>query len=222
MLASAFGSFLGMAFVGLAVCLLFALVWYVFMAPKRKLHAAWYEFAGGRGLVFRPAGSSRDKRQRADQPMVEGDYRDRAVTLTLRWVEGPDDVRELRTRLSVRVGGGGQGRLRVGGRDPSGSTPAFLGMTEEDLWRSGDEAFNAEIEVLASSPELAAGALADAGLRGRLLELLGPAPGDRVVIERDAARWESPRQDCGPETLTAALETLCDLAEAAERAADGP
>jgi hypothetical protein len=231
-------------FVIVFVVVLLAVVggvfWHVLTGPRQAAPPAWRHLAEHLGLTFRPAGSRRGRRRSKSRlPIVDGHYRDRAVTLTYYWAANRNYTKasvlgghvtfslgnsqqQMYTRLTVSVKSLGADRLFLTEKRMFRQIVEFLGLDGGELWQSGDDDFDNRLEVRSTRTELADQALADPHLRERLLAVLDNRHLAHVIVEKTRVRWETVRKNYDHHLLTVALDTLCDMAEKVERTEEGP
>jgi hypothetical protein len=228
-----FGDMLGVFGLMLGMTVVVLLLWRTYALPKRKLQALFARLAEELGLIYRTAGGpAAGGRGATDWPRVAGTYRDREVSVTLRWTSDTHDGRtedregmlrasfgmepQVCLRAATSVEGLGSGWMLIADRCLFERIARSRRVSDPVLWRSGDHAFDEALCVHTSRTDLACATAFRTRVRRDLVELLAPANQGRITLRDGQIRWESLRTDCDHRLLVLAVNVICELAECVE------
>ena len=230
MLAGGFGDFLscGCVMVGLTVVGL--LVWQLILAQKRRLESDWKLLANRMGLEY---GEPEPNDGGMAMPVLGGEYRGREVSVAVRSgqnldVHDPGDMINCYKRMAegrtgpvvVRVSAALEGRpgewLVAADRQYHDELVAKSGDLPGRVWMVGGRDFDSAVRARSSSPDFAGDVFGTPELLEKLTAVLEPASKALLVVGPSSVCWESKVTGSSADTLTVAVDTVCDLADAAE------
>lgn len=183
---------LALAFVGFAV------------GEPIALRMRWSAFAKQHNLVYQRNGGHK----------LSGGYRRRMVTITMKTHRSVNNNPKKSTHFSVNLHEFRDVRFKLSNQGVGALMQKAMGKEDVTL---GDDSFDRAYRIESEPDEFVKLVLgSNDGLRQKLRQIGGM--GVEMGVGR-AAYYEVPRQISSPAKLQAIVDTLCDLAEAAETAA---
>jgi hypothetical protein len=190
------------------------LIWLDRIKRRRTaaLNAAWKTLGDQLALSFTPAVHTM---YRQTHPRIDGSYRGRTVSLYQYFV--PFDKNEIvHTKITCQLQVNGNPRLRIMAK---GLLSKLASLAAADEYILGEADFDRSFVVRATASNFAAAVLASQAVRRSLIDAGAKLEAD-ITMESPQVSWESFGQ-AAPAAYAAALNALCDLADAAERAPAG-
>ncbi|MHC4917832.1 MAG: hypothetical protein ACYTGB_20340, partial [Planctomycetota bacterium] len=230
MLAGGFGDFASCTCVLVGLTVIGLLVWRLVLAQKRRLESDWKLLANRMGLEY---AEPQPGEGGMAMPVLSGEYRGREVSVAVRSGSKFDatDPGELvncynrmaggrATRVVVRVTAEVEGRtgewLVASDRQYHDEMVSKSGDLPGRVWMVGGRSFDSAVRARSSSADFAGDVFGTPELLEKLAAVLEPVHKALLVMGPSRICWESGITATGADTLTVALDTLCDLAEAAE------